>query len=1484
MAFPQIAGSQLSNEAANTTNHDVTLPASVAAGDLLIAVVFHDGNSTFTWPGSWQELADGNIGTVASMTVGYLIASGGETTVAVTSTGSERSTHIAVRITGWHGTTPPEISTATTGTSTAPNSGSVTASWGSADNLFIALYGVDSGNVTAYALPDNNIASQTTASAAYGAICSDELAQATLDPGAFTNSASDDWRAYTIVVRPAAGGGVTTTRAHAQAQAWIEQTYNVHGQAQARVKQTYNVHGQSQARIKQTYPLCTGGGGGGGGAILGSDTMILGDIVLGSISSEEEEICIGAFGQAQALIIGSHYVHGQAQANIEQTYYVHGQSNAWIKNTYFAHGQSNALIIGAGYAHGQCQATIKTTYYQHGQAQAYLEGTEIRFGQAQAQIKQTYPLCVPGEGGDGSGAILGSDTAILGEMILGSSESGGGGETCIGAFGQAQATILSSATKYAHGQSQAWIENIYYGHGQSQAWIENTYYSHGQAQAQIKQVYYVHGQAQGLIGGAEQKFGQAQATIIPQYIHFLDTFTRTVDPAETTSEINPPDVGTYYPFTSAGPNAEIDGSVLRVPAIASGGNILLQTAVDISSSSATTVSWDIFSDDYTDRFFEVFISENPNPSNKASVYMFDDGDIFLDTDTNSDSSTFTFVNGTTYRIVLFVNGTEAKAKIWDVSTPEPSAWLLETTTPVFTVRRVIWQGEVDGNFTVDNVSVYAPEPPAQYKFGQARAFIGHFKHGQAQAWIETTANRHGQAQALILSPVVHVHGQAVGRIASAILVDTFTRTVAGPITTNVAQVNPPDIGSYTNFNSSGASITGSVLQVIGASADYDFYELRDTDIRVEGAYVSADFSTTNMDAVNATPISIILLNDIGGNINEIVAEITAGNFELNQYNGVNSVTASTAFSITNSTNYRIKFLVNYPTILAKAWNLANPEPGWMLSIDVTGRNANLPVYVSSIYGDTGEVVSTITLDNVNVQTINPPGTRVYGQARAVVAGAITKSGQAQAKINAFGVNKHGQAQATIFQSIGVTKHGQAQAVIFRPVAQAQAYIVTHNYPTGQANAYIFNYWRKHSQAQGLIRVGGNTKSGQANALISSNIHLVYGQAQGQIESIVSAHGQAQALITKGRAYGQSQAWIEVTTRGHGQALALISRHQSFGQAQAEIRRGTETKVYGQAQAFIEYAQNAHAQAQAMISKGAGHGQAQARINAFGNLKSGNSQAFIRRTDTRFAHGQAQAQLRRNDFTGQAQAFISGGRYIVKFNGYQMPGYAQLEDLQSIESIIEHDAAYQFGPFSEYIGLENKVISLQMKVVGETYIDVKNQVQTASTIARSAKGWAKLYIQRGDRHYLALTKAVRTSKTVGQSMRLLDYTLDFEAKPWLISDTIHVISGASLSDTDQVLRNYDSGGWTPARVIVTGNNVTISGYTETGEFTGFITISGAVTGMVIDSDEYTAEILGENANNVMYRPNYRLYVGPGKTYFVITGATDCVIEYYDRWYL
>jgi hypothetical protein len=98
-------------------------------------------------------------------------------------------------------------------------------------------------------------------------------------------------------------------------------------------------------------------------------------------------------------------------------------------------------------------------------------------------------------------------------------------------------------------------------------------------------------------------------------------------------------------------------------------------------------------------------------------------------------------------------------------------------------------------------------------------------------------------------------------------------------------------------------------------------------------------------------------------------------------------------------------------------------------------------------------------------------------------------------------------------------------------------------------------------------------------------------------------------------------------------------------------------------------------------------------------------------------------------------------------------------------------------------------------------------------------------------------------------------------------------------TDQVSRTLRDGGWTPTTILVSGTDITISGSTETGEDTGIVTVSGTVSNFVIDTENFTS-----SDNSLVTPKNYGVYVGPGRTNFTIEGATSCIIQWQNRWYL
>jgi len=212
----------------DTTDHNVNMPATIDAGDLLIVFFTNDGGAGVTTPSGWTQLASAAQGWVVRLSVYYKIATGteGGTTVNFRTSTNEQAAAQVYRITNWHGTTPPEISIAVTGTDTTPDPASLDpAGWDVADTLWIAVAGQDQGDqsgTTDY--PASYTDGISTLSPSGRGSCRTlsarrVLAAASEDPGAFTIPVAEEWVAFTIAVRPVrydlstsstVGGNVTT--------------------------------------------------------------------------------------------------------------------------------------------------------------------------------------------------------------------------------------------------------------------------------------------------------------------------------------------------------------------------------------------------------------------------------------------------------------------------------------------------------------------------------------------------------------------------------------------------------------------------------------------------------------------------------------------------------------------------------------------------------------------------------------------------------------------------------------------------------------------------------------------------------------------------------------------------------------------------------------------------------------------------------------------------------------------------------------------------------------------------------------------------------------------------------------------------------------------------------------------------------------------------------------------------------------------------
>jgi hypothetical protein len=227
-AFPQVADVNTEAYPTVSVNHAADMPATVAAGDLLIlAMYIEDGARLATTPTDWTLLGEDDPALNATGSSGRLFiyakdAVGDEdgTTVNVVTNASRVGASIVYQITAasWGGDLSNDVdiasATIATASGAAGDPAAVTAGWGSADNLFIVFSATADDPNAHTAAPTNYDDLQTIDTGAVGAggsigSATRELAAASDDPGVFTFTTSPPSFDYTttIVIEPAGGGG-----------------------------------------------------------------------------------------------------------------------------------------------------------------------------------------------------------------------------------------------------------------------------------------------------------------------------------------------------------------------------------------------------------------------------------------------------------------------------------------------------------------------------------------------------------------------------------------------------------------------------------------------------------------------------------------------------------------------------------------------------------------------------------------------------------------------------------------------------------------------------------------------------------------------------------------------------------------------------------------------------------------------------------------------------------------------------------------------------------------------------------------------------------------------------------------------------------------------------------------------------------------------------------------------------------------------------
>ncbi|MDA3624265.1 hypothetical protein OU415_02385 [Saccharopolyspora sp. WRP15-2] len=202
MAAPTVAARSTGRTTTtNTTSHAITMPSGIVVGNLLLVVFSSDGSPTCTASAGWTKLGQASNGTAVTGAVFWKYAVGGDT-CTVTTSASEQSSHVVLRITGTTGT-PTGTAANASGTNSNPPSHSALVL---ADHLWVATRSGDSTTV-ATAAPASYATLQSIAAAGTGGASTNTAertvtASLTEDPGTFT-SATAPWVSWTLAVPPA---------------------------------------------------------------------------------------------------------------------------------------------------------------------------------------------------------------------------------------------------------------------------------------------------------------------------------------------------------------------------------------------------------------------------------------------------------------------------------------------------------------------------------------------------------------------------------------------------------------------------------------------------------------------------------------------------------------------------------------------------------------------------------------------------------------------------------------------------------------------------------------------------------------------------------------------------------------------------------------------------------------------------------------------------------------------------------------------------------------------------------------------------------------------------------------------------------------------------------------------------------------------------------------------------------------------------------
>ena len=213
MAFPAIAAITSGTQTSNSTSHSVTL-TDAAAGELLLVLLQAGSAISWTMPSGWTSISAASGSVVAAR-----IADGTEpASVTFTSSSSNKSSHLFIRVTGAHASTLPTAANTNYGGSTSTFDPPNLAPSGGANNyLWLAVaFRRAAVGVSSYPTDYSDNQTNVTGSDNAVAVATRELNASSENPAAYTLASSTIGSARTVAIYPMASastGSVAVTEA-----------------------------------------------------------------------------------------------------------------------------------------------------------------------------------------------------------------------------------------------------------------------------------------------------------------------------------------------------------------------------------------------------------------------------------------------------------------------------------------------------------------------------------------------------------------------------------------------------------------------------------------------------------------------------------------------------------------------------------------------------------------------------------------------------------------------------------------------------------------------------------------------------------------------------------------------------------------------------------------------------------------------------------------------------------------------------------------------------------------------------------------------------------------------------------------------------------------------------------------------------------------------------------------------------------------------